>query len=282
MENILSALSDLGITDILDTLQDLNFERDVYGKSIAILAVACLLLGSIGRYVFGNRSALHHSVSSAIGILFVYAATIVFYSAGAQFERFIAPLPFVDIAGSNLSIFQFAESNYSVICSHVLDMVILAFLANLIDGIMPAGESFLGWLLLRVLTVVGAIGLHLLSQWLLGMFLPEGLMTYAPMVLLSLLAVLVLVGSMKFLVGAVLTTVHPVIGVLYTFFFASVIGKALSKALLTTLILSGLVYGLNCIGLASISVASAALIAYIPLLLILLAIWYIVTRLMDR
>ncbi len=268
--------------NILSVLRDLNFEWDVYGKTLGILAIVCLVLGSIGRYIFGNRSALHHSVSSSIGILFVYAATIVFYSAGAEFERFIAPLPFVNVEGTDLSIFRFAGSDYSDICIHVLNMVILAFLANLIDSILPAGESFFGWFFFRVLTVVGAIGLHLLSQWLLTMFLPEGLMTYAPMVLLTLLVLLLAVGSLKILVGAALTTVNPIIGILYTFFFASVIGKALSKAVLTTAILSALVYGLNYIGLTTISIASAALIAYIPLVIILLFVWFVVTRLMDK
>lgn len=268
--------------NILSTLREINFEWDVYGKSAVILVAASLLLGSIGRYVFGSRSALHHSVSSAIGILFVYAATVVLYSAGARFAQFIAPLPFVDIAGDNLTVFCFIGSDYSAICSHLLGMVILAFLANLIDGIMPGGESFFGWLILRILTVVAAMALHLLSQWLLTQFLPEGLMTYAPMVLFSLLIVLILVGSLKLLVGVALTAVHPLIGVLYTFFFASVIGKALSKAVLTTVILSALVYALNRIGVTTVSIASAALIAYIPLLLVLLAVWFIVTRLMDK
>lgn len=268
--------------NILSTLREINFEWDIYGKSAVILVVASLLLGSIGRYVFGSRSALHHSVSSAIGILFVYAATIVLYSAGAQFEQFVAPLPFVDIDGENLMVFSFIGSDYTAICIHLLGMVILAFLANLIDGIMPAGKSFFGWLILRILTVVAAMALHLLSQWLFTQFLPEGLMTYAPMVLFTLLVVLILVGSLKLLVGVALTAVHPLIGILYTFFFASVIGKALSKAVLTTVILSGLVYAINYIGVATVSIASAALIAYIPLLLILLAVWFIVTKLMDK
>lgn len=267
---------------ILSTLRDVNFDWGVYGKSAAILVIASLLLGSIGRFVFGSRSALHHSVSSAIGILFVYAATIVLYSAGARFEQFIAPLPFVDISGETLTVFNFIGSDYVSVCYHVLGMVILAFLANLIDGIMPAGETFFGWLILRILTVVGAIGLHLLSQWLFNMLLPEGLMTYAPTVLLTILVVLVLVGSLKLLVGVALTAVHPVIGILYTFFFASIVGKALSKALLTTVILGVLVYALNHIGVTAVSIASATLVAYIPLLLILLAVWFIVTRLMDN
>ena len=95
---------------------------------------------------------------------------------------------------------------------------------------------------------------------------------------MALLVVLLLVGALKIVVGAILATVNPLIAAFYTFFFATVVGKALSKAMLTTLLLSLLVYGLNYIGCTVISIASAALIAYIPFLIVLLIIWYVVSK----
>ena len=85
---------------------------------------------------------------------------------------------------------------------------------------------------------------------------------------------------MKVVVGAALATVNPLIGAFYTFFFATLVGKALSKAILTTGILAAIILGLNYIGVAAVSIASAALIAYIPFLLILIAIWYVVGALL--
>jgi hypothetical protein len=70
------------------------------------------------------------------------------------------------------------------------------------------------------------------------------------------------------------------IGAFYTFFFATVVGKALSKAILTTAILAGIVYALNYIGCTAVSIASAALIAYIPVLIVLVVIWFVVSRLL--
>ena len=95
------------------------------------------------------------------------------------------------------------------------------------------------------------------------------------MILLGLLIIMLAVGALKFLVGAVLTTVNPLIGFLYTFFFANVVGKQLSKAVLTTAILSALVYGLSVIGWTTIFIGVSALTAYIPFLVILLLVWYI-------
>lgn len=267
---------------ILKQLNDLGFDTPLFLRSAVLLAIGSILLGSVGRFVFGKRSSLHCAVSSAIGILFVYAVTIVIYATGAELQNLIAPLPFVDISGQNLSIFIFAGAAFTDICSQVLDMVILAFLVNLLDGILPKGKNFFLWLLLRVLTVVGAMALHILCNWLIGLFLPQGLMQYAPMVLLALLAILLLVGCLKIVVGAVLTTVNPIIGILYTFFFANIVGKAVTKAALTAGILSGLVYLLNYIGVTTLSIAASVLVAYIPLVLALMIIWYVIGRLFDK
>lgn len=267
---------------ILKQLETLGFDAPLFLKSAVVLAVASILLGAIGRFVFGKRSNTHCAVSSAIGILFVYAATIVLHSAGAEYQRFITPLPFVEIAGENLRIFAFTNAEIPEICSQVLSMVILAFLVNILDSILPRGKGLLSWLILRILTVVGAIVLHLLTTWLLNLLLPQGLLQYAPMVLLALLVILLLVGSLKILVGAVLTTVSPFIGIIYTFFFANIVGKAITKAVLTTAILSGLVYLLGYMGVTLVSITEAALIAYIPLALVLLAVWFVITRLFEK
>ena len=89
---------------------------------------------------------------------------------------------------------------------------------------------------------------------------------------------MLLTGALKIVVGAILTTVNPVIGGLYTFFFATAIGKQVTKAMLTTLLLGALVWGLHRIGLSVIFFAGAALTAYIPVLLLLIGLWYLVTK----
>lgn len=267
---------------VLKQPDSLGFDTPLFLKSALLLAVASIVLGAVGRFVFGKRSSIHCAVSSAIGILFVYAVTIVLHSAGAQFQKFIAPLPFVVIAGDNMQIFSFQGAHYTDICSQILSMVILAFLVNILDSILPRGKKLFSWLILRVLTVAGAMALHLISIWLFGLLLPQGFMQYAPVILLVLLVILLLVGALKILVGALLTTVNPVIGILYTFFFANIVGKAITKATLTTAILSALVYLLGQIGVTVISIAEAALIAYIPLALTLLIIWFVINKLFDK
>jgi hypothetical protein len=261
-------------------LQEIDFDSDVFLKTVLILAVGTILLGVIGRFIFGKKSALNHSVSSAISILFVYAATVVLYSLGARYQEFIAPLPFVTFSGEEMRIFSFAGSDYTLICYELLSMIILAFLANLFEGILPKGKNVITWLFFRCLTIVLAMGAHLLATWLFTTYLPEGLVTYAPVILLALLVLMLLVGALKIIVGAVLSTVNPLIGAFYTFFFATVVGKALTKAVLTTAIVAGLIAALNYIGCFTVSIASAALIAYIPFLIVLVVIWFVVSRIL--
>lgn len=266
--------------EFLQNLQLAELDWVLILKTAAMLAAVSLVLSAIGHFVFGKRSGFNHAVSSAIGILFVYALTIVLSCLGGEFEKFIAPLPFISINGETLNIFTFAGAAFTDICYHILGMIILAFLANLIDSILPRGENFFSWLLLRCLTVVLAMALHLAATWAFTTYLPDALITYAPTILLVLLVVLLLVGALRFLVGAVLVTVNPLIAAFYTFFFASFVGKQLTKAVLTTAILSGLVYGLNYLGITAISIAGAALVAYIPLVIVLLILWFVVNRLL--
>lgn len=256
----------------------IGIDFETFWKAALVLLLSTFLMGIFGRFVFGKRSVLNNAVSSAFGILFIYAVTVVLRGVGEQFSAFIAPLPFVGISGDTMTLFDFIGAHYTVICSEVLSMIILSFLVNLADGWLPKGKHIFTWLFFRCLTVVIGYLLHLVVVGLFATYLPEGIATYAPVILLGLLVILLLTGALKIVVGAALTTVNPIIGGLYTFFFATVIGKQVTKAVLTTVILSALVIGLHYIGVSVISIASSALLAYIPIALILILLWFLVYK----
>ncbi|MBQ7801615.1 MAG: hypothetical protein IJ375_04760 [Oscillospiraceae bacterium] len=261
-----------------DLLAGLTAQFDLAGmlRLVLIIAVGSLLLGLVGRLVFGKRSGLNHSVSSAIGILFVYAVTIVIYTFDpANLSRFLSPLPFVSFHGEYLLIFSFTGSEFPAICAEILNMVILAFLVNLLDTVIPKGRNVLTWYLLRFVTVVLAMAAQLVVTGLLTAYLPGVLVTYAPIILVGILLVMVLLGVLKALLGLVLTITNPILGAIYAFFFSSKIGKMLGKAVTTTLLLSALVYLLGYLGFGVVSITAAALTGYIPLVIVLLIMWYL-------
>lgn len=268
------------IIDLLKSYLPESFDIETAIKAALLLCIGTLLIGAIGRVLFGKKSVLNQSVSAAIGILFIYALTIAIYSYDIDLDYLFTPLPFITLSDDYLHIFSFAGSDYIAICGQLLNMVILAFLVNVANSLLPKGKKVLSWLIFRCLSIILAMLLHAGFSYLLSMWLPEGLLTWAPVILLGLLVLSLAVGALKFVVGAVLTTVNPVIAVIYTFFFSTVAGKQISKAVLTTLIISALVFGLNQIGCAVVYIGTAALGAYLPFLIILLVIWYIVGKLL--
>lgn len=265
---------------IIAYFNTLDLDYDALLKMGTILLLGTLLTSLFGRFIFGKKSALNNAVSSAIGILFIYALTVVLKSAGAQFEAWTAPLPFVTIVGDSLRLFSLSGADYTVICAEVLSMIILSFLVNIVDGWLPRGKHILSWVFFRCLTVLIALFLHLIVTGLLTAYLPEGIVTYAPPILLALLVLMLLTGALKILVGVVLSTVNPLVAALYTFFFANVVGKQITKAVLTTTLLAGLVLLLQYVGVTAVSITSAALMAYIPFIIVLVMLWYVVGRIL--
>ena len=269
------------INNILHALIPGSFDIRVYLTAAIVIVVAFLLLGIVGRLLFGKKSVLNRAISSAISIIFIYVFTVVVYSIGIDLAFLISPLPYIGIQNETLSIFIFEGVHYTIICNQILSMVILAFLANLADSWLPTGKKIISWFLFRILSVFLAMILHLIVNTIITILLPDGLLTWAPVVLLGLLAIFLAVGLLKVLIGTVLSVaVNPIIGVIYTFFFANIIGKQVSKAVLTAGLLTGLIYLLNYFQITTLVIAASALFAYIPLLIILLIVWYFIGRLL--
>ena len=246
-------------------------------KYLALFSAGFTLLGFLGRVFCGKRSSLNHAVSSAVGIVFIYALTAFLYTLKPlSLDEFLSPLPFVAFSGEYMRLFPLIGAHFSVICYEVLGMLILAFLMNLLGSLLPEGDSVIGWFFMRQLCVVLAMAAHLLVRWLFSTYLPDVLALYAPVIVLCVLAGFLLLGALNFILGLVLTATNPILGAIYAFFFSNLIGKQLTKAVLTTVILTVLVILLEYFGIGLILITQAALIAYIPAILVLLVIWYLV------
>jgi len=246
-------------------------------KFMLYFAAASLILGVLGRLVLGKHSSLNHALSASMAILFIYAVTIAVYTFKPwELELLLSPLPFATFAGDYLIILPLFDTAFPALCSEILSMVILAFLINLVDTFIPRGESVISWFFLRVLTIVLCMGLHFGACWVFETYLPEVLVTYAPMILLFLLVFMVFSGAISLVLGLILTLNSPFLGAMYTFFFSNIVGKQVSKAIFTTVILCGIVYVMGYFGYTVITITAAALMTYIPLALVLLLLWYLI------
>ena len=151
------------LEELLATITPVDFDALSFFKMIVIASIACFLLGLIMRLIFGKRSGLNHSICSAIGILMIYIVSIALFCLGSPYDQFMTPLPFVSFAGEYMSIFVLEGAGTSAICAELIRMMLLAFLVNLIDSLVPRGKKFFGWLLLRCVSVVAGIA----GQWLI-------------------------------------------------------------------------------------------------------------------
>ena len=248
---------------------------------LALFAGFFLFLTVLGRLILGKHSSLNHTISSAMGLLFLYAFFLVLYT----FQPFsllelLSPLPFLVFAGDSVMLISFQSGAFSVLCHELLSLIILTFLINLVDTLMPAGEGVFSWLLLRLMTILGCFGLHLVVSWAFRTYLPDVLVTYAPAILLGILATMLFSGIISLVFGLIIAITNPFLGAMYSFFFSTLVGKQLSKALFTTGIVCGILYLMEHFGLVVILVSPAALLTYIPLALALLVLWFLIGHLL--
>ena len=242
---------------------------------------ASLVLGTISRMVLGKRSSLSHSLSSVMAVLFVYTVTVVIYTFKPwNMDILLSPLPFATFSDRYLIIHPITDLQFTALCYDLLSLLILAFLINLVDGLMPSGQNVFSWFLLRMMTVLACFALHLVVNWAFHRYLPEVLVTYAPTILLILLVVMLLSGVVSLLVGLVIAITNPFLGAMYSFFFSNIVGKQISKAFFTSGVICVILYLMDHFNLVVILITPAALLTYIPLALILLALWFLIGNLL--
>ena len=244
-------------------------------KIAAILLLGSLLIPLLNRFIFRKPTLIGQSVSSSIAIIFIYVAMALMLTLSTELKFLVTPLPFADITQNSIQFFSFHQAEFTTICAEILSIIILSFLVCLADTWLPKGKNMVAWVFYRVLTVAIGFALHYLVSWLLNQYLPEGLVAYAPVILLGILLLMLLTGALRFLLGLILATVNPLIAAFYTFFFATVVGKQITKSVLTSALLSGLVLLMEKMGITTLSLMTGALVAYIPFLLLLVIIWYI-------
>lgn len=272
--------SQIGGSEIIGQLQQISVSAVQYAKFVGILIFGILFISSLTRFLFGKEAQINLAVTSAMEILCVYIINTGIFALGLQLQQFLTPLPFVTLVEDYLLIYPILSAEFTDICQHVLKLLIIAFLVNLLNEFIPKGERLITWFVLRFLTVIASVAVIYFADLALNTFLPQGFADIAPTVLLCALVALILLGSLKVFVGAAMAFLDPIIAALYTFFFSNFIGRALAKAMVSTALLTALVVALDYLEITVVHIAASALTGYIPLLLIVLALWYIVGKIL--
>lgn len=250
-----------------------SFNIESFLQIMLVISAILFFTGIILRIICGHGSSLSRSVVAAMGILVIYVVAVAI-NIENHYEVFMTPLPFISLTGDYLSIFKLTGAELSAICSELVRMIVLAFLVNLADEIIPKGNTFLVKYFLSCLSVVVSMFAYWFVTGLLEQYLPGVIVTYAPVILIIIAVVLLMATVFKWIVGVVLgMTVNPIIGAIYTFFIGTFIGKKLFKAILTTLIMLVLVYICNVTGYTDILLVSSEIAAQLPTLAMICIVW---------
>lgn len=268
--------------EISDRITQIGATAIQYGKFVGLLILGILLLGSLSRFLFGKENQINLAITAAMEILCLYVLNIVICALGLEYRLFLSPLPFVNIASDYLFLFPILSAEFPLLCEHLLRLLLIAFLVNLIDGLIPQGQNLLNWTILRLITVAFSVAALYGSDMLLAAYVPQGVAAYAPTILLVCLFVLIALGSLKIFVGAALAFLDPIIAALYTFFFSNIIGRALARAMVSCLFISVLLAALDWLGIGVMHIAVSALTGCIPLLIIVVLLWYFVGRILRK
>ena len=266
-----------GVADRIPT--DLNLAH--IAKFLLIFAAGSLILSVLGRFVLGKRSSLNRSLSSVMAVLFIYAMTIMIYTFKPwNLNNLLSPLPFVTFFNEYMVVMPVVGIYPTVLARELLSLIILAFLVNLLDVIMPQGKTVIGWYCLRFFLVGLSLAGHLLVHWAFNTYAPNFIVEYAPLVLLLILISMLVLGFLNAVLGLLLTISNPFVGAVYYFFFSNVVGKQLTKAVFTTGILCIILFLMDQAGYSFIHISMTALTAYVPVALVSLALWFLIGHLL--
>ena len=134
------------LESLFDTVQSIELDTPTFFKDIGITCAIILALSLLCRALFGKRSNLNHAISSAIGILSVYILGIFLYGTSYVLSGLLTSLPFVAVRDGMLAIFSFTDASTSEICAMLVRMIMLSFLVNLLDIVLPKGKNLFSWL----------------------------------------------------------------------------------------------------------------------------------------
>lgn len=247
------------------------------GKFFLVFMVIILGISIISRLFFGVHSGLSQAMATSVSILVVYVVTVIIYILHPwNLDLLLSPLPFVSFCAEALVIHPFQATRMTVFSSECLSIILLAMLVNISTDIISSDRSILRWFISHFLAILLSMLMHLTARWAIANYCPAIIADYAPAVLLILLLTALFTGLIKAIFGIFLTIANPVIGILYSFFFSSYLGKKISLSVLSSIIVCAVFATMEQFGYRVVCITPSDLLSYIPLMVGLGALWYLI------
>lgn len=267
---------------ILSLPGDVSFLRTMY--FVFAFSTATLIITGLARLFLKKDSSLKNAITSALAIIMLYSLAVCIYALSPRdFSHYLNQLPMghftVNDEGQKIFLLNTLQGlSFPALCHQLLRIFLLAVMINWLGTITPANLKGLGWTIFRMFTLGCAIFMNYALVKIIDMFMPFVFQSYAPMIILSILAFSFGMGLFKFLVAMVLTVVNPLFLAFYGFFFNSKFGKCLSRSIGTTVVIVILVHVFQWLGYGILPVGSAQMSSYLPFFLSMFLLWSIVGR----
>lgn len=243
---------------------------------VALALIAVFILAGIARLVLKESANVIASAASCVQLVLVGLGAIALYVAFPAFGQALSQLPFLSLHSFGCSLLSPAQLESHTLFPALLRLFLLALLINLWEELLPKSKKIAPWLLLRVLSTAGSLCCYFLLCEVLQRYCPQILDKWAMSIVLSILGCVCLLGICKGLLTIAAVVVHPLLGLLFAFFFSHVIGRQLTRAVITSVLFLGLAWYLGESGISGCSYD----LQLLPVCLLTLTARYILEKLL--
>lgn len=247
-------------------------------EAALIFAVILFAAGAVFRISLGKGSNWTRALCAAVIVLLVYLTEVLLQLFLPQIRTQLPHLPFVYVDQQRFLLGNLERLSEPALFGGLVRLMILSFLVNLLDDFLPKGESFGNWCLWRGVLVVLALALYNFICPILEAAMPALFTVWAKPLILGCWIMILLSGAVKVLMGLILTVVNPLVGIVYAFFFSHKVGSQMSKAILTTLILTAVIAVLNHLEVLVFAFGSFSPAVYAPACVITVVTIYLFDR----
>lgn len=252
-------------------------ENETALKTLLVLALAMLIVGIILRFICHAIVDMPRAASACLAIIFIYVVAVCIMGYEAQNQLFLSALPFIGDVVDYHSLYAVMKTDFSRFFVEMAKLFVMAFFINLAQDflIRRRKRNFFVWWLLEVVVIAGALLVNYGTDYLLRTYLPDGFADWLPVVIFCAIGVLLILTLIKL----IFHLLNPLLGLVLGFFSGNLVGRTLTKSFLSTALLTAAVVITDRIGYGSILYnLTLGLDVAIPVLLLLLFIWYLVWR----
>lgn len=266
------------LTNFFNGLLPEGFNPNDLISFLGFVIAVVFILGVLIRVIHQKKSKYNHALASSLALLFAY--TVLMWLHGGFLTDLVKDalevLPLIDYDGEKVKLFQFAGNDAKTICAEYLHVFILSFILIGLDDLIPDAKNGFAWILLQMFITVVTLVLYWFVVNCIDHFFPDLLNTFAPLILVAILAFMALLAILKVILGLLLVAVNPLLGAISAFFSTSPVGQAVGKAALCAVLLFAVCIYMGNHDMSSFVLADMNFIVCVLPMAVIVGLWFVV------